>query len=76
MTQYSPPAPDDQETSATVEEFGYIPFPRVVLRQDGKIVARRRLWWPVAPGRVFRVPTGILTSVDPKGGPVRISAEA
>lgn len=54
----------------------YIPFPRVVLRQDGKIVARRRLWWPVAPGRVFRVPTGILASVDPKGGPVRISAEA
>ncbi|SFL07747.1 Thioredoxin reductase [Streptosporangium canum] len=50
----------------------YIPFPQVVLRQGGKVVARRRLWWPAAPGRVFRVPTGILSAVDPKGGTVHI----
>ncbi|MEV8631928.1 NAD(P)/FAD-dependent oxidoreductase [Streptosporangium sp. NPDC051023] len=53
----------------------YIPFPHVVLRQAGKVVARRRVWWPVAPGRVFRVPTDVLSSVDPKGGPVHITAE-
>ncbi|ACZ90511.1 NAD(P)/FAD-dependent oxidoreductase [Streptosporangium roseum] len=50
----------------------YIPFPQVVLRQGGKVVARRRLWWPAAPGRVFRVPTDILSAVDPKGGTVHI----
>ncbi|MEV7010542.1 FAD-dependent oxidoreductase [Streptosporangium sp. NPDC051022] len=53
----------------------YIPFPHVVLRQGGKVVARRRVWWPVAPGRVFRVPTDVLSSVDPGGGPVHITAE-
>ncbi|WP_031166797.1 NAD(P)/FAD-dependent oxidoreductase [Streptosporangium roseum] len=52
----------------------YIPFPQVVLRQGGKVVARRRLWWPAAPGRVFRVPTGILSTVDPKGGTVHIGS--
>ncbi|UGQ11355.1 NAD(P)/FAD-dependent oxidoreductase [Yinghuangia sp. ASG 101] len=50
----------------------YVPFPKVVLRQQGRIVADQRLWWPAAPGRVFRVPSGMLRSVDWNAGPVTI----
>ncbi|MFJ2031818.1 NAD(P)/FAD-dependent oxidoreductase [Streptosporangium sp. NPDC087985] len=53
----------------------YIPFPRIVLRQGGKVVARKRLWWPAAPGRVFRVPSSMLSAVAPGGGPVSIGVE-
>ncbi|GHH70166.1 oxidoreductase [Streptosporangium violaceochromogenes] len=53
----------------------YIPFPRIVVRQGGRVVARRRLWWPTAPGRVFRVPAGVLARIDPEGGPVTVGAE-
>ncbi|MEU3165729.1 FAD-dependent oxidoreductase [Streptosporangium sp. NPDC006930] len=54
----------------------YIPFPRIVLRQGGRVIARRRLWWPAAPGRVFRIPSGILRAVSPEAGPVHIGVEA
>lgn len=54
----------------------YIPFPRIVLRQEGKVIARKRLWWPAAPGRVFRIPTSVLAGVSPEGGPVHIGVEA
>ncbi|MFI6513233.1 NAD(P)/FAD-dependent oxidoreductase [Streptosporangium sp. NPDC050855] len=54
----------------------YIPFPRIVLRQEGRVVARRRVWWPAAPGRVFRVPAGILAAVDPGDGPVHIGVDS
>ncbi|OFJ53216.1 NAD(P)/FAD-dependent oxidoreductase [Mycolicibacterium grossiae] len=47
--------------------------PRVVARQDGRVVGRRTLPWPASPGRVFRVPSSILAGVDPKGGPVTVS---
>jgi thioredoxin reductase len=50
----------------------YVRFPEVVLRQQGRIVARHRLGWPAAPGRVFRVPSGLLRSVDWNAGPVTI----
>ena len=42
----------------------FVAFPTVVLRQDGVVVARKRLWWPAAPGRVFRVPSSILRKVN------------
>ena len=29
----------------------YVRAPRVVVRQDGRTVCTRRLWWPAAPGR-------------------------
>jgi hypothetical protein len=44
--------------------------PTVLARQDGRIVGRRTLPWPAAPGRVFRIPSGILDDVDPRGGTV------
>lgn len=46
--------------------------PRVLLRQDGKVIARRRIPWPASPGRVFRVPWSTCSVIDPKGGPVQI----
>ncbi|MEU1730882.1 FAD-dependent oxidoreductase [Streptosporangium sp. NPDC020145] len=53
----------------------HIRLPHVVLWQGDRVVARRRVWWPVAPGRVFRVPTDMLSAVDPRGGPVLVTAE-
>ena len=50
----------------------YVPFPKVVLRQNGKVVARKRLLWPAAPGRVFRVPSSILDGIDHDAGTVTI----
>jgi thioredoxin reductase len=47
--------------------------PKVVVRQDGRVVGRRTLPWAASPGRVFRVPAGILGHVDPKGGPVTVA---
>ncbi|WP_319453894.1 MULTISPECIES: NAD(P)/FAD-dependent oxidoreductase [unclassified Mycobacterium] len=47
--------------------------PTVLARQDGRIVGRRTLPWPAAPGRVFRIPSGILDDVDPRGGTVTVS---
>jgi hypothetical protein len=47
--------------------------PTVLARQDGRIVGRRMLPWPAAPGRVFRVPSSLLDDVDPRGGPVTVS---
>lgn len=46
--------------------------PRVVVRQDGRVLARRSLPWPAVPGRVVRVPSGVLDGVRADAGPVRI----
>lgn len=54
----------------------YVPTPTVVLHQEGRVVSTRRLWWPAAPGRVFRVPAAVLKPVDPRGGPVTIGLRA
>lgn len=51
----------------------YRRFPRVVVRQNGKVVTRKRLWWPAAPGRVFRIPSTVLRGVDGAQGDVVIS---
>jgi hypothetical protein len=48
-------------------------IPRIRVRQDGNTVATKTLPWPASPGRVFRVPAGVLNRVDPTGGPVTIS---
>jgi thioredoxin reductase len=48
--------------------------PTVTVVQAGEVIAKRRLPWPAAPGRVFRVPSGVLDRVRPDAGPVSISA--
>jgi thioredoxin reductase len=53
----------------------YISRPTVEVRQDGRTVTTKRLWWPAAPGRVFRVPAGVLRDIDPTGGPVTIAVQ-
>ncbi len=53
----------------------YRRFPRVVLRQNGTPVASMRLWWPAAPGRVFRVPSTILRGLVATTGDVVVSLE-
>jgi thioredoxin reductase len=50
-----------------------IRFPTVVASQDGRVVATRAVPWPCSPGRVFRIPSGVLDAVDRRGGPVRLS---
>jgi thioredoxin reductase len=48
------------------------PFPVVTVRQGGRIIARRRLPWPVSPGRVFRVPWDLFGQADPDAGDVTV----
>ena len=48
-------------------------FPMIVVRQDGAEISRRRVAWPAAPGRVFRLPASHLSGVRVDGGPVEIS---
>ncbi|SDY08037.1 Thioredoxin reductase [Saccharopolyspora shandongensis] len=51
----------------------YIAFPRVVATQNGQVVAEKRLAWPAAPGRVFRIPADLLDAARPGEGDVHIS---
>ncbi|MGY4709398.1 NAD(P)/FAD-dependent oxidoreductase [Mycolicibacterium sp. CBM1] len=53
----------------------FVRLPKVVARQGDRTIGSRYLPWPAAPGRVFRVPSGILDGVDPCGGPVTISVD-
>ncbi|MFF4761710.1 NAD(P)/FAD-dependent oxidoreductase [Streptomyces sp. NPDC001292] len=64
------PAPARGRLLLWTDEF--VRFPEVTVRQDGRTLARRTLAWPAAPGRVFRVPAGLLGDVSSTGGPVHI----
>jgi hypothetical protein len=46
--------------------------PTVTIRQGGGLVAQARLPWPMAPGRVFRVPSRLFRGVRSDGGPVTV----
>jgi hypothetical protein len=46
--------------------------PRVLVRQDGREIARRTLPWPASPGRMFRVPAQLLSNVNYSGGAVTV----
>ncbi|GAB3076224.1 FAD-dependent oxidoreductase [Nocardioides zeae] len=50
----------------------WVERPRVEAVQDGEVVGSRRLPWPAAPGRVFRVPSAILDAARPDGGDVTL----
>ncbi|HWU10768.1 MAG TPA: FAD-dependent oxidoreductase [Streptomyces sp.] len=65
------PAPARGRLLLWSDEF--VRFPRVTVRQGGRVITRRTLPWPAAPGRVFRVPSGVLDGISPTGGPVHIS---
>ena len=43
-------------------------LPIVTITQGGRVVARRRMPWPVSPGRVFRVPWSMCADLDPAAG--------
>jgi thioredoxin reductase len=47
-------------------------LPRVTVRQDGQVLARRTLPWAAIPGRVFRVPWAMLAGANREGGPIHI----
>jgi thioredoxin reductase len=47
-------------------------LPTVGITQDRHQIACRRLPWPASPGRIFRIPTSILKTIDLAGGPISI----
>jgi thioredoxin reductase len=51
----------------------HVGAPRVTVRQDGVVLARRRLAWPASPGRAFRLPWALFADADPARGPVEVS---
>jgi thioredoxin reductase len=48
-------------------------FPKIIVRQNGAEISRRRVAWPAAPGRIFRLPASHLSAVRSDGGPIEIS---
>lgn len=50
----------------------YSRFPLVTVRQGGRTLASRRLWWPAVPGRLFRIPASLLRSARSDGGDVSV----
>ncbi|MFE6158758.1 hypothetical protein ACFQ7F_07545 [Streptomyces sp. NPDC056486] len=50
----------------------FVRFPKITVCQDGRTITRRTLAWPAAPGRVFRIPSGVLDGVSVTGGPFHI----
>lgn len=50
-----------------------IRFPTVIARQGARVIAGKRLTWPLAPGRAFRIPADVLKHVDPAAGEVTLS---
>ncbi|MEU3298063.1 FAD-dependent oxidoreductase [Streptomyces longwoodensis] len=65
------PAPARGRLLLWSDEF--VRCPKVTIRQDGRVINRRILAWPMAPGRVFRIPSSVLQGVSHTGGPVHIS---
>ena len=64
------PPPARARYLAWVDEF--VAAPRVVVRQSSAVIAERRLPWPAAPGRVFRIPSAMFAKVDAQGGDVHV----
>jgi thioredoxin reductase len=50
----------------------YERVPRVVVRQGDRVLAARRVAWPAAPGRVFRLPWSMVRDALPGAGDVTI----
>ncbi len=69
---YDPAAAPARDRLLTWSD-AFVTWPVARARQDGRAIARRRVPWPAAPGRVFRIPADLLDRADPAGGPVEIS---
>lgn len=54
----------------------FVRAPVVEVSQDGRPLGRHRIWWPAAPGRVFRLPVSVLDGARPDGGDVRVALVA
>jgi hypothetical protein len=64
------PSPPRGRLLAWTDEL--IRFPRVTVSQGGEVIAATRLIWPASPGRVFRIPSSVLSGVDLAGADVTI----
>lgn len=64
------PAPARSRLLLWSDEFGS--FPVVRASQGGRELRSMRLPWPLAPGRVFRVPFGLVRDARPDEGPVKV----
>ena len=71
LVQPGGPAPARRRLLLWTDEL--VRVPRVVARQDGRVVGRRTLPWPASPGRMFRVPSSLLDRVNAAAGPVTVS---
>lgn len=50
----------------------FVTAPVVEVSQGDRALGRHRIWWPAAPGRVFRLPASVLDGIQPDGGDVAI----
>jgi thioredoxin reductase len=53
----------------------YVPVPHIQATEEGTILASRHLPWPAAPGRVFRIPSSLLTRTGalPEEGTIHVT---
>jgi hypothetical protein len=53
----------------------FIRAPRIQAVHDGRVLTSRHLPWPAAPGRIFRIPSSLLTNAGalPEEGTIRIT---
>lgn len=67
------PSPARDRLVAWTTKFSTIPT--VTVKQAGRVIAKKRLAWPAAPGRAFRIPSGMLDAVNVNDGEVIISLD-
>jgi hypothetical protein len=67
------PAVDPPRSRVLLWSREFRAAPVVEVRQGGHLLARRRLPWPVSPGRVFRVPWSLVRSARSDEGDVVIA---
>ena len=67
------PAPARRRLLTWTDQFRL--RPTVTAHQAGAEIGRQRLWWPAAPGRVFRIPSTLLGNARQGLGPVTVRLE-
>lgn len=51
----------------------FVTAPVIEVSQAGRVLGRHRIWWPAAPGRVFRLPASVLEGARADGGEISIA---